>query len=96
MLIVGYHNFKVRFAIELKLMMTEEKENDKQTILPSFSHGQEYVALSRTSDVSKIVMSYTPDQLCGGNTTIKNIVYPQLLIDTKTKSNDNGHQSANT
>ena len=48
---------------------------------PSFCHGQEYVGLSRATDVSKVAMFCTLDQLYDDSVTVVNIVYPELLKD---------------
>jgi hypothetical protein len=48
---------------------------------PSFSHGQEYVALSRPIDFDQVAIFCNPDQIYEGSVVFSNIVYNELLID---------------
>ena len=47
---------------------------------PSFSHGQEYVALSRPVDFDQVAIFCTPEQVFDDAVNIRNTVYPELFI----------------
>ena len=71
-----------QFPIRLCFAMTVNKSQG-QTLevvgvdlrTPAFSHGQLYVALSRVTDVRKLLVLYQPD--C--DRTTDNIVYTEVL-----------------
>ena len=46
---------------------------------PSFTHGQEYVALSRPFRFDRVAIFCNEDQIDNGKVLIKNIVYQELI-----------------
>jgi hypothetical protein len=46
---------------------------------PSFSHGQEYVALSRPIDFDKVAIFCNSNQIFEGSVVFTNVVYNELF-----------------
>jgi len=78
---------RTQFPLQLAYAMTKNKAQGQSLEVslndcrnPSFSHGQEYVGLSRATDFNKVAIFCTPDQIYDGHVVIENVVYPELLL----------------
>ena len=78
---------RTQFPLQLAYAMTKNKAQGQSLEVslndcrePSFSHGQEYVGLSRATDISKVAIFCTPDQIFDNHVVIVNVVYPELLL----------------
>ena len=83
----GFSLSRTQFPLALAYAMTKNKAqgqslqwslNDIRS--PSFSHGQEYVALSRPVDFDQVAIFCTEDQVYEDSVFITNIVYPELFL----------------
>ena len=83
----GFSLLRTQFPLALAYAMTKNKAqgqslqwslNDIRS--PSFSHGQEYVALSRPIDFDQVAIFCTPEQVFDDAVNISNTVYPELFI----------------
>jgi len=86
--ISGFSLIRTQFPLALAYAMTKNKAqgqslqwsiNDIRS--PSFSHGQEYVALSRPVDFDQVAIFCTENQCNEDSVFITNIVYPELFAE---------------
>jgi len=82
----GFALIRTQFPLALAYAMTKNKAqgqslqwsiNDIRS--PSFSHGQEYVALSRPVDFDQVAIFCTENQCYEDSVFFTNIVYPELF-----------------
>jgi hypothetical protein len=87
---IGFTIVRTQFPLQLAYAMTKNKAqgqglewsvNDIRE--PSFTHGQEYVALSRPFRFDQVAIFCNPDQSYEGKVCISNVVYNELLDEKK-------------
>jgi ATP-dependent DNA helicase PIF1 len=83
----GFIMIRTQFPFELAYCMTKNKcqgqtlryvLNDISS--PSFSHGQEYVAMSRVNDIDNLKLFCNKNNIYNDSVTFTNIVYDELLV----------------
>jgi ATP-dependent exoDNAse (exonuclease V) alpha subunit len=79
----GFTLRRTQFPVRLAFAMTINKSQGQslQTVgidlrVPVFAHGQLYVALSRTTDVRRLSILFSPENREG---VTKNVCYPEII-----------------
>ena len=83
---VGFTLMRTQFPLQLAYAMTKNKSQGQSLpwcvndiTVESFSHGQEYVALSRPQEFRHAAIFCLESQIDDGAVCIKNVVYPELF-----------------
>ena len=83
---IGFTLVRTQFPLQLAYAMTKNKSQG-QTLpwsvndvsVESFSHGQEYVAVSRPQEFLHTAMFCLEEQIIDGAVCFRNVVYPELF-----------------
>ena len=85
---MGFVLRRTQFPLQLAYAMTKNKAQGQGLMYsindcrsPSFSHGQEYVALSRPTDIRNVAIFCNSSDVLDGHVCIANVVYPELFND---------------
>ena len=83
---VGFTLLRTQFPLQLAYAMTKNKSQGQSLpwcvndiTVESFSHGQEYVALSRPQEFQHVAIFCLESQTFDGAVCIRNVVYPELF-----------------